>query len=239
MFGLQSVLGISQRTDPRQDSGSSASSKLSLDSKTSELTSRGSTFSFLSRSNTPSSLPTLSCALHDLVMPVSAFVLQVTLKTVRCSAVFLTLAGLPHSDLNQKLPTTIELQSALWKSAMVTACFTIWCHCPGSKGSSVEPSFEVSCEAAIRPSFCWNSHQDTWQAGGVWSQFESGLKSCQVNVSACANFMGHKDAAFAGLRPKPSTCLSAMLRKTRVFVLLQRSGLVSNAWSSAFDHISI
>ena len=80
----------------------------------------------------------------------------------------------------------------------MTAC----CNCSGSKRLSVEPSFEVRCEVAVRPSFCWNDHQDTWQAGGVWSQFESGLKSCQDDVSACANFMGTKDATFAGLSCK-------------------------------------
>lgn len=40
---------------------------------------------------------------------------------------------------------------------------------------------------------------DTWQAGGVWSQFDSGLKSCQDDVVACTNFLGHQDAAFAGM----------------------------------------
>lgn len=79
----------------------------------------------------------------------------------------------------------------------------------GSKRLAAEPSFPLSCEVAIRPSFCWNSHQDTWQAGGVWSQFESGLKSCQADVCACTNFMGHKDAAFAGLHRNLGRCLSA------------------------------
>ena len=62
----------------------------------------------------------------------------------------------------------------------------------------MEPFFDLSTEVAIRPSFCWNSHQDTWQTGGVWSQFDSGLKSCQDDVYACTNFMAHPDAAFAG-----------------------------------------
>jgi len=68
----------------------------------------------------------------------------------------------------------------------------------GSKRLNVEPFFTLSCEVAIRPSFCWNSHQDTWQTTGVWSQFDSGLKCCQDDVFACTNFMGHQDAAFAG-----------------------------------------
>ena len=53
MFGLQSVLGTSQKPDPRQDSGSSIISKFSVDSKTSELSGRSSsssTLAFLSRS---------------------------------------------------------------------------------------------------------------------------------------------------------------------------------------------
>lgn len=69
----------------------------------------------------------------------------------------------------------------------------------GSKRLPAEPSLSLSCEVAIRPSFCWNSHVDTWQAGGVWSQFDSGLKSCQDDVVACTNFLGHQDAAFAGM----------------------------------------
>ncbi len=69
----------------------------------------------------------------------------------------------------------------------------------GSKRLNVEPFFALSCEVAIRPSFCWNSHQDTWQTTGVWSQFDSGLKCCQDDVYACTNFMGHQDAAFAGM----------------------------------------
>ena len=73
------------------------------------------------------------------------------------------------------------------------------CYLADSKKIPADPSLELSCEAAIRPSFCWNSHQDTWQTGGVWSQFETGLKSCQDDVSACVNFMGDKDAALAGL----------------------------------------
>ncbi|KAA6418503.1 MAG: DNA-binding phosphatase 1 [Trebouxia sp. A1-2] len=119
MFGLQSVLGFSQRTDPRQDSTSSLGSRVSDDGKMAELTSRtSSTLGFLSR---------------------------------------------------------------------------------GSKRLNVEPFFTLSCEVAIRPSFCWNSHQDTWQTTGVWSQFDSGLKCCQDDVYACTNFMGHQDAAFAGV----------------------------------------
>lgn len=119
MFGLQSILGLSQRTDPRQDSISSLGSRVSDDGKMAELTSRtSSTLGFLSRS---------------------------------------------------------------------------------SKRLNVEPFFELSCEVAIRPSFCWNSHQDTWQTAGVWSQFDSGLKCCQDDVFACTNFMGHQDAAFAGV----------------------------------------
>lgn len=51
MFGLQSVLGTSQKPDPRQDSSSSSISKFSVDSKTSELSGRSSsTLAFLSRS---------------------------------------------------------------------------------------------------------------------------------------------------------------------------------------------
>ena len=69
----------------------------------------------------------------------------------------------------------------------------------GSKRQNVAPFFALSCEVAIRPSFCWNSHQDTWPTTGVWSQFDSGLKCCQDDVYACTNFMGHQDAAFAGM----------------------------------------
>lgn len=119
MFGLQSVLGFSQRTDPRQDSTSSLGSRVSDDGKMAELTSRtSSTLGFLTRS---------------------------------------------------------------------------------SKRQNVAPFFALSCEVAIRPSFCWNSHQDTWPTTGVWSQFDSGLKCCQDDVYACTNFMGHQDAAFAGV----------------------------------------
>ncbi len=51
MFGLQSVLGFSQRTDPRQDSTSSLGSRVSDDGKMAEMTSRtSSTLGFLSRS---------------------------------------------------------------------------------------------------------------------------------------------------------------------------------------------
>ena len=50
MFGLQSVLGLSQKTDPRQDSSGSLG-RGSDDSKAPELTSRSSsTLGFLSRS---------------------------------------------------------------------------------------------------------------------------------------------------------------------------------------------
>ncbi|DBA83614.1 hypothetical protein WJX77_004133 [Trebouxia sp. C0004] len=119
MFGFQSALGFSQRTDPRQDSTSSLGSRVSDDGKVADLTSRtSSTLGFLSRS---------------------------------------------------------------------------------SKRLNVEPFFALSCEVAIRPSFCWNSHQDIWQTTGVWSQFDSGLKCCQDDVYACTNFMGHQDAAFAGV----------------------------------------
>ena len=75
MFGLQSVLGISQKTDPRQDSGSSTSSKPSLESKSSEFTSRGSsTFSFLSRSTDhfPSAYMVVFLALHALITHIGA-----------------------------------------------------------------------------------------------------------------------------------------------------------------------
>ena len=76
------------------------------------------------------------------------------------------------------------------------------CAVAGSKRLSPEPAFELCCEVAIRPGFCWNSHGDTWQPGGVWSQFETGLKSCQNDAYMCTNFLGHPDAVFAG------TCMS-------------------------------
>lgn len=66
-----------------------------------------------------------------------------------------------------------------------------------SRPKATEEVQELTCDVAIRPSFCWNSHQEAWQSG-VWSQFESGLKSCQDDAYACTNFMGRSDAAFAG-----------------------------------------
>lgn len=67
-----------------------------------------------------------------------------------------------------------------------------------SRSKAVEEAKELACDVAIRPSFCWNSHQEAWQSG-VYSQFESGLKSCQDDAYACINFMGRSDAAFAGV----------------------------------------